>query len=103
MSATSAPLPTLDVSQTPAVPFGRLVSVELRKSFDTRAGRAYSLSVVGLCVVVMLVIAADESVMPQTREHLAICELLRVQQGLTVLTKIDAVERDIGVTMLLSW
>ncbi|GAA2020479.1 MULTISPECIES: ABC transporter permease [Nocardioides] len=57
MSATSAPLPTLDVSQTPAVPFGRLVSVELRKSFDTRAGRAYSLSVVGLCVVVMLVIA----------------------------------------------
>ena len=44
--------------------------------------------------VVMLVVAADESVMPQTREHLAICELLRVQQGLTVLTKIDAADAE---------
>lgn len=50
---------------------------------------------VGGIDVVMLVIAADESVMPQTREHLAICELLRVQKGLTVLTKIDAVEPDL--------
>ena len=44
---------------------------------------------------VMLVIAADEAVMPQTREHLDICSLLRVKRGLTVLTKIDATERDI--------
>ena len=51
---------------------------------------------VGGIDVVMLVIAADESVMPQTREHLAICELLHVQKGLTVLTKIDAVERDLA-------
>ncbi|HJR59839.1 MAG TPA: selenocysteine-specific translation elongation factor [Vicinamibacterales bacterium] len=51
---------------------------------------------VGGIDVVMLVIAADEAVMPQTREHLAICELLRVQKGLTVLTKIDAVEPDIA-------
>src|SRR5918993_1227219 len=42
--------------------------------------------------IVLLVISAEESVMPQTREHLAICSLLRVQRGLTVLTKIDAVE-----------
>lgn len=49
---------------------------------------------VGGIDVVMLVIAADESVMPQTREHLAICSLLRVQKGLTVLTKIDAVDPD---------
>ena len=47
---------------------------------------------VGGIDVVLLVISAEESVMPQTREHLAICSLLRVQQGLTVLTKIDAVE-----------
>jgi selenocysteine-specific elongation factor len=33
--------------------------------------------------------------MPQTREHLDICSLLRVKRGLTVLTKIDATERDI--------
>ena len=50
---------------------------------------------VGGIDVVMLVIAADESVMPQTREHLAICSLLRVQQGLTVLTKVDAVDTDL--------
>lgn len=49
---------------------------------------------VGGIDVVLLVIAADESVMPQTREHLAICQLLHVKKGLTVLTKIDTVEPD---------
>ena len=39
--------------------------------------------------LVMLVVAADEGVMPQTREHLAICELLGVERGLVVLTKAD--------------
>ncbi len=38
---------------------------------------------------VMLVIAADEGVMPQTREHLAIIDLLQVRAGVVVLTKID--------------
>lgn len=42
--------------------------------------------------LVALVIAADEGVMPQTREHMEICELLRVKQGLVVLTKIDLVD-----------
>jgi len=37
--------------------------------------------------LVMLVIAADEGVMPQTREHLAICSLLRIKSGLVALTK----------------
>jgi selenocysteine-specific elongation factor len=50
---------------------------------------------VGGIDVVMLVIAADESVMPQTREHLAICSLLRVRTGLTVLTKVDAVDDEL--------
>ena len=44
--------------------------------------------------LVALVIAADEGVMPQTREHLEICELLKVKQGLVVLTKTDLVEED---------
>jgi selenocysteine-specific elongation factor len=44
--------------------------------------------------LVALVIAADEGVMPQTREHLEICQLLKVKQGLVVLTKIDLVEED---------
>ncbi|MSQ13643.1 MAG: selenocysteine-specific translation elongation factor [Dehalococcoidia bacterium] len=42
----------------------------------------------------MLVVAADESVMPQTREHLAILDLLRVQRGLVVLSKKDLVDAD---------
>jgi selenocysteine-specific elongation factor len=44
--------------------------------------------------LVALVIAADEGVMPQTREHLEICQLLKVKQGLVVLTKADLVEGD---------
>src|SRR5258706_15451892 len=39
--------------------------------------------------LVLLVIAADEGVMPQTREHLDICDLLGVRRGLIVLTKSD--------------
>lgn len=42
--------------------------------------------------LVALVIAADEGVMPQTREHMEICELLHVKTGLVVLTKIDMVD-----------
>ena len=44
--------------------------------------------------LVILVIAADEGIMPQTREHLDICKLLRVKKGLVALTKIDLVEKD---------
>ena len=44
--------------------------------------------------VAMLVIAADEGVMPQTREHFGICSLLHVRRGLVVLTKTDLVEPD---------
>ena len=42
----------------------------------------------------LLVIAADDGVMPQTREHLAILDLLGVSGGLIALTKIDLVEAD---------
>ena len=45
--------------------------------------------------LVALIIAADEGVMPQTKEHLDICKLLKVKKGLIVLTKIDLVERDL--------
>ncbi len=44
--------------------------------------------------LVALIIAADEGVMPQTREHLEICQLLKVKRGLVVLTKVDLVEED---------
>ena len=44
--------------------------------------------------VVALVIAADEGVMPQTREHFDICRLLGVSQGLVVITKSDLVDAE---------
>ncbi|MEQ8764482.1 MAG: selenocysteine-specific translation elongation factor [Planctomycetota bacterium] len=44
---------------------------------------------------VLLVIAADDGVMPQTREHLEILELLGIDRGLIALTKIDVVEPDL--------
>ena len=43
---------------------------------------------------VLLVIAADESVMPQTREHFAICRLLQMRAGVVALTKADLVDAD---------
>ena len=49
---------------------------------------------VGGIDLVLLVIAADEGVMPQTREHLAIVRLLGVRRGIVVLTKSDLVEGD---------
>ncbi len=47
---------------------------------------------VGGIQAVMLVIAADEGVMPQTREHLAILDLLGIESGLVALTKTDLVK-----------
>jgi selenocysteine-specific elongation factor len=41
---------------------------------------------------VLLVVACDESVMPQTREHFEICRLLQIPQGIIVLTKADAAD-----------
>jgi selenocysteine-specific elongation factor len=45
--------------------------------------------------LVLLVVAADEGVMPQTREHVAICELLGVTSGVVALTKIDIASSDL--------
>ncbi|MBI5641276.1 MAG: selenocysteine-specific translation elongation factor [Nitrospirae bacterium] len=44
--------------------------------------------------LVMLVIASDEGIMPQSREHLAICNLLKIKSGLIAITKKDLVEKD---------
>jgi selenocysteine-specific elongation factor len=50
------------------------------------------LSGIGAIDAALLVIAADEGVMPQTREHLAILDLLEVDCGVVVLTKIDLID-----------
>jgi selenocysteine-specific elongation factor len=44
---------------------------------------------------VLFVIASDESIKPQTREHFDICRLLAIPRGIVVLTKADLVDRDI--------
>ena len=46
--------------------------------------------------VALLVVAANESVMPQTREHLAILDLLRVERGLAVIAKRDLVDEEMA-------
>jgi selenocysteine-specific elongation factor len=51
--------------------------------------------------LVLLVIAADEGIKPQTREHFDICRLLAIPRGITVLTKSDAVDAEtLGVVRL---
>src|ERR671922_672190 len=49
---------------------------------------------VGGIDLVLLVIAADEGIKPQTREHFDICRLLRIRRGMTVLTKRDLVDSE---------
>ena len=49
---------------------------------------------VGGIDLVLFVIAADESIKPQTREHFDICRLLAVRRGITVLTKADQVDEE---------
>jgi selenocysteine-specific elongation factor len=44
--------------------------------------------------LVLLVIAADESIKPQTREHFDICRMLNIRRGMAVLTKADLVDSD---------
>jgi selenocysteine-specific elongation factor len=49
---------------------------------------------VGGIDLVLLVVAADESIKPQTREHFEICRLLNIPRGITVLTKADLVDSE---------
>ena len=51
---------------------------------------------------VLLVVAADESVMPQTREHFEICRLLGIERGLVALTKADLADADTRELVALS-
>ncbi len=50
------------------------------------------LSGIGGIDAALLIIAADEGVMPQTREHLAILDLLQIQTGIIVITKVDLID-----------
>ena len=50
---------------------------------------------VGAIDLAMLIVAADESVMQQTREHLAILDILQIKRGLIVITKTDLVDEEL--------
>jgi len=52
------------------------------------------LSGIGGIDAALFVIAADEGIMPQTREHLAILDILQIGDGVIALTKIDLIEED---------
>ncbi len=49
--------------------------------------------------LVILIIAADDSIMPQTREHMKIMQILGIQRGIVALTKIDAVDPVIALVV----
>jgi selenocysteine-specific elongation factor len=75
-----------------ALPSGREVSI-----VDVPGHERFvrnMLAGVGGIDVALLVVAADEGMMPQTREHLAIIDLLGIRNGLVAVTKVDMVEAD---------
>ncbi len=76
--------------------FAHWISGDLQIGFVDVPGHEkfvkHMLAGVGGIDCAMLVVAADESVMPQTREHLAICALLHIPTGVVALTKSDLVE-----------
>src|SRR5438874_3877194 len=78
--------------------FARVVIGEVNVAFVDVPGHERfvknMLAGVGGIDLVVLVVAADESVMPQTREHFEICRLLHVPTGLVALTKCDLVDAD---------
>ena len=57
MSATATAPRPIDISASPQVPMTRLSRVEFRKALDTRAGRWFTISIVGLCLVVVAIFA----------------------------------------------
>ena len=75
------------------LPDGRVVGVVDVPGHE-RFVRAMVAGAVGIDLVV-LVVAADEGVMPQTREHLDICGLLGVGRGVVALTKVDVVDPEL--------
>jgi ABC-2 type transport system permease protein len=67
MSTTTAAAQTLDVSGTPRIPFSTLIRVELRKSYDTRAGKwllgiTAALATIAVVLVLIVVVVQDEPI-----------------------------------------
>lgn len=67
--STPTSVPTLDISGTSATPLSRLVSVEVRKAIDTRAGFWFGISIVGLVLAVEVIFALAASDADRTFEN----------------------------------
>jgi selenocysteine-specific elongation factor len=86
---------TIDLGFAPLeLPDGRLVGIVDVPGHE-RFIRNMVAGATGIDLVV-LVVAADDGVMPQTREHLQIMELLGVERGIVALTKVDMVEEEMA-------
>jgi len=79
--------------------FAHLVEGDLQIGFVDVPGHERflhnALAGLGGIRIMLLVVAADEGVKPQTREHLAVCSLLGIPAGLVALTKLDLVSSDL--------
>jgi selenocysteine-specific elongation factor len=79
--------------------FAHLVEGDLQIGFVDVPGHERflhnALAGLGGIRIMLLVVAADEGVKPQTREHLAVCSLLGIPAGLVALTKVDLVSSDL--------
>src|SRR6202521_4825270 len=84
--------------ELPAGVYGKTPGETLRLGFVDVPGHERfvrnMLAGIGGIDLVLLVIAADEAIKPQTREHFDILQLLGLQRGITVLTKSDAVDSE---------
>jgi len=80
--------------------FAYLVAGDLQVGFIDVPGHERllhnALAGIGGVRVMLLVVAADEGVMPQTREHLAVCSLLGIPNALVALTKVDTVDAELA-------
>ena len=76
------------------VSIGLPIGIPAVEKFHLHNNGGNAFTGVGGIDAALLVIAADEGVMPQTREHLAIIDLLQISAGVVVLTKADLVEPD---------
>ena len=82
---------SIDLGFAPlALPSGRALSVVDVPGHE-RLVRTMIAGASGIDLV-LLVVACDDGVMPQTREHLAICQLLGIERAVVALTKRDAVD-----------
>ena len=93
-SGAASPSISASPTSTWSAPAGRVIRVGFVDVPGHERFVRNMLAGVGGIDVVLLVIAADESIKPQTREHFDICRMLALRRGITVITKSDLVDAE---------